>query len=205
MTVMFVQVVRGTATDATKLRGHWDRWHVELEPGATGYLGSTAGVDDEGRFIAMVRFDSETSARRNAARPEQTRWWLDLQRFLTGVTGQDCRTTDQWNRGGTDDAGFVQIRQGFSSDPERLRHLYVDEQPVRMGPYRPEVLGGLFAWHGDGGFTLSAYFTSEAEARSGENLREFEPFFADINAVMDDVTYLDLRDPWLMSPHSTRT
>ena len=52
-----------------------------------------------------------------------------------------------WNRGGSDDATFVQIRQGVSSDPARLRHLYVNEQPVRMGPYRPEVLGGLFFGH----------------------------------------------------------
>ena len=68
-----------------------------------------------------------------------------------------------------------------------------------MGPFRPEVLGGMFAWHDGGAFTLSAYFTSEDEARRGENLHEFEPFFADIDAVMQDVNYVDLREPWLSS------
>ena len=108
----------------------------------------------------------------------------------------DSTETDIWNRGGSDEAGFVQIRQGVSNDLARLRDLYVNEQPVRMGPHRPEVLGGLFAWHGDGGFTLSAYFTSEDEARSGENLHEFESFFEDLSVVMQAVRYIDLREPW---------
>ena len=46
-------------------------------------------------------------------------------------------------KGGTDEAGFVQIRHGVSDDPTRLRDLYVNQQPVRMGPIRPEVIGGL--------------------------------------------------------------
>lgn len=203
---MFVQVIRGHATNRAGLREHWERWACELEPTAEGYLGATAGLADDGTFIAMVRFASEASARRSAARDVQTRRWYELLgRLDDGVVVHDCTRTDIWNRGGTDEAGFVQIRQGTSSDPERLRDLYVDEQPVRMGPFRPEVIGGLFAWHGDVRFTLSAYFTSELEARSGENLHQFESFFDDINAVMQDVTYIDLRDPWLSTARQEST
>jgi hypothetical protein len=195
--VMFVQVITGHATNPTGLREHWQRWERELEPTAEGFLGATAGIADDASFIAMVRFDSEADARRNAAREVQTRWWNELLRHLDDVAIQDSTRTDIWAKGGSDDAGFVQMRQGVSRDPERLRDLYVNQQPVRMGPFRPEVLGGLFAWHGDAGFTLSAYFTSEREARSGENLHEFASFFDDIDAVMQDLTYVDLRDPWL--------
>jgi len=194
---MFVQVIRGSAENTTGLREQWQRWHHELEPSADGYLGATAGVADDGTFIAMVRFESEAAARRNAARDAQSDWWRATLAHLDDVVVHDSTRTDIWNRGGSDDAGFVQIRQGVSSDPGRLRDLYVNQQPVRMGPFRPEVLGGLFAWHDDDGFTLSAYFTSEHEARSGENLHEFASFFADIDAVMQDLTYLDLRDPCL--------
>lgn len=203
---MFVQVIRGHATNRAGLREQWERWESELEPTAEGYLGATAGLADDGTFIAMVRFASEASARRSAARDVQTRRRYELLgRLDDGVVVHDCTRTDIWNRGGTDEAGFVQIRQGTSSDPERLRDLYVDEQPVRMGPFRPEVIGGLFAWHGDSGFTLSAYFTSEREARSGENLHQFKSFFDDINAVMQDVTYIDLRDPWLSTARQEST
>jgi len=198
----FVQVIRGRATNRDGLDAHWHRWEDDLEPGAAGFLGATAGVADDGTFVAMVRFDSEAAARSNAARDEQTRWWHELVQHLDDVTVEDATRTDVWNRGGTDDAGFIQIRHGVSNDPARLRDLYVNQQPVRMGPFRPEVLGGMFAWHGDNGFTLSAYFTSEREARSGENLREFESFFHDIDAVMQDVTYVDLRRPWLSSARS---
>jgi hypothetical protein len=195
---MFVQVIRGHARNRAGLRRQWQQWERELEPTADGYLGATAGIADDGAFIAMVRFESEAAARRNGARDVQTRWWHELLQHLDDdVVIHDCTRTDIWANGGSDEAGFVQIRQGDSSDPSRLRDLYVSQQPVRMGPSRPEVIGGLFAWHGDSGFTLSAYFTSEREARNGENLHEFKSFFDDISAVMLDVTYIDLRDPWL--------
>lgn len=193
----WVQVIRGQVVDAESLRRQWTTWAEELEPGADGYLGSTAGIAGDGTFVAMVRFASELAAQTNARREEQTQWWHDTRACLAAdLDVRDCCRTDQWAKGGSDQAGFVQIRQGVSNDPERLRDLYVNQQPVRMGPFRPEVLGGLFAWHGDGGFTLSAYFTSEQEARGGENLAEFASFFADIDAVMQDLVYVDLRDPW---------
>lgn len=201
---MFVQVIRGHVTDASGLRSQWEQWERALAMGADGYLGATGGVTDDDTFVAMVRFESEASARRNAAREAQTLWWHATLEHLDDVVVLDCTRTDIWNKGGSDDAGFVQIRHGVSSDPERLRDLYVNQQPVRMGPFRPEVLGGLFAWHGDNGFTLSAYFTSEREARSGENLDEFSSFFADIDAVMQDLTYMDLHDPWMSSASGVR-
>ena len=197
---MFVQVIRGQATNRAGLRRQWERWDEELQPSAVGYIGSTAGVADDGTFIAIVRFESEAAARSNSAREDQTRWWQETRQHLDpDVTFLDSTETDEWAKGGSDAAGLVQIRQGVSNDPARLLDLYVRQQPIRMGPYRPEVIGGLFVWHGNGHFTLSAYFTSEHAARDGEKLNEFKSFYDDISAVMQDLTYIDLRDPWLSS------
>jgi len=68
---MFVQVIRGQATDPQELRGALDTWSEQLAPGAMGWLGSTAGVTDDGQFVGIARFESEDAARRNSDRPEQ--------------------------------------------------------------------------------------------------------------------------------------
>jgi predicted RNA polymerase sigma factor len=75
--VVFVQVIQGQVSDAGQVRAALDRWARELAPGATGWLGSTAGVTQDGRFIALARFESEEAARRNSDRPEQDQWWTE--------------------------------------------------------------------------------------------------------------------------------
>ena len=193
---MFVRVVRGHATSRATLETEWQRWASSAVNDGSGYLGATAGVADDDTFIAMIRFESRATADQAMGPASE---WSDVLTQLRNPVVRDSDRTDIWNKGGSDDAGFVQIRQGVSNDPERLRDLYVNQQPVRMGPYRPEVVGGLFAWHDDHAFTLSAYFTSQDDARRGEHLHEFESFFDDINAVMQDLTYIDLHKPWLSS------
>ncbi len=70
---MFVQVIQGQVSDSEQVRAAFDRWVRDLAPGAAGWLGSTAGVTEDGRFVALVRFASEEEARRNSDRPEQDR------------------------------------------------------------------------------------------------------------------------------------
>jgi hypothetical protein len=81
---MFVQVIQGQVSDAGKVRAALDRWAQELAPGSTGWLGTTAGVTEDGRFIALARFASEEAARRNSDRPEQDRWWAETAKLFTG-------------------------------------------------------------------------------------------------------------------------
>jgi hypothetical protein len=71
---VFIQVMQGRATNPDGIHAELDRWRAELQPGADGWLGSTSGVTDDGRFIAVVRFASEELARRNSDRPEQDDW-----------------------------------------------------------------------------------------------------------------------------------
>ncbi len=81
---MFVQVIQGPAPDADELHAALDRWARDLAPGAGGWLGTTAGVTDEGAFIALARFESAEAARRNSGRPEQDRWWAETSTLFAG-------------------------------------------------------------------------------------------------------------------------
>lgn len=69
--------------------------------------------------------------------------------------------------------------------------------------HRPDVIATTVAWHGDGGFIQTVYFTSEAEARRNEakplppELRRARDRFAE---TVGELPYLDLRDPWLAAP-----
>src|SRR5919198_6335605 len=81
---MFVQIIQGQVTDAEQVHAACDRWARELAPDAIGWLGETAGVTEDGRFIGFARFESEEAARRNSDRPEQDRWWAETSKLFTG-------------------------------------------------------------------------------------------------------------------------
>lgn len=89
---MFVQVIRGKVSDPSDVRGALETWGRDLAPGATGWLGSTIGVTDDGRMVAVARFDTEESARRNAERPEHGRWWDELKQIVEGDVTVDDST-----------------------------------------------------------------------------------------------------------------
>ena len=119
---MFVQVIQGKAADPEQLRLAIDRWVRDVAPGAVGWLGSTGGVTEDGRFIALVRFESADAARRNSNRPEQDRWWSETSALLDGeATFSDSEDVTVDVNGDPDQAGFVQVMQGRGTDPERAR------------------------------------------------------------------------------------
>jgi hypothetical protein len=201
---MFIQVVQGTVSDAAALKRAVERWQTELAPGATGWLGTTAGVTADGRAIAVVRFASEDDARLSSDRPEQGEWWAATSGlFGDDVEFHDCSEVITFGGGGSDEAGFVQVIQGRVNDEAKLREMMAqaDEQ---MSQVRPDVLGGTVALHVDGGFTQVVYFSSEADARAGEK-SEQTPEAESRNAEMMSVftgppTFFDLPQPWLSAP-----
>src|SRR3954447_20688582 len=110
---MFVQVIRGRVADPEHVRTAMDRWMRDLAPGAAGWLGSTAGVTEDGRFVALARFESPDAARRNHDRPEQDAWWSDVSKAFTGdVTFIDSEDVVPDIVGDPDNAGFVQVMSG---------------------------------------------------------------------------------------------
>lgn len=201
---MYVQVFQGRSSDADRMRSHFEEWERTLAPGATGWLGTTAGVADDGRTIALARFESEEAAQANSGRPEQGEWWSTMETLYDGEPSFiDCRLVDAEIVGNPDEAGFVQVMQGRSSDVERARSL-MDASSADLSRARPDILGRLWASSEGGEWTMAIYFTSEEAAREGEQKEMPE----EMRAVMEEIssletretTYLDLRDPWLSGP-----
>jgi hypothetical protein len=201
---MFVQVIQGQVADAEQVRAALDRWARELAPGATGWLGSTAGVTDDGRFIALARFESEEAARRNSGRPEQDRWWAETARLFTGeATFSDSDDVIVDLVGEPGDAGFVQVMRGHGNDPDRAREL-MGQDSSAWADFRPDILGSVAVLHEGGAYTMAIYFTSEEEAREGERKEpppELRAQMEELDALSAGVPeFFDLRQPWLYSP-----
>jgi len=203
---MFVQVIQGRVTDADRLHMAFDRWEQELADGAIGWLGASEGVTDDGRFIAVVRFESEEAARQNSQRPEQDQWWREVSAlFAEPVTFHDSTDVMEDIVGDPDQAGFMQIMQGRGSDPQRARELMTQDSG-EWSQFRPEILGSVAAQYDDGSYTMAMYFTSEAEARAGEKKEpppKLKAQMDEMNALtIGETEFFDIRHPWLYSRHS---
>ncbi|TYB48785.1 hypothetical protein [Actinomadura chibensis] len=198
---MFVQIVQGRTTDPAAVRDACEDWVQTVAPGARGWLGSTAGVTEDGMFVGLVRFESGEAARANGVRPEQEQWWDGASRlFADGVVVHDCADVEVFGQGPSDTAGFVQIIQTRVRDREALRPFWSEEEGRAMREFRPDTIGGLFCVHPDGGCTVAVYFTSEEEAREGER-KEMPPELKawrddEMSHYEGDAEFFDLRSPW---------
>lgn len=192
---MFVQFIEGRVRDAAALRSQLDRW-AEQAGDAGGWLGTTAGVSDDGTAFIAARFASAETARTNSDRPEQSAWWAETEELFDGsVTFEDHDEVATFRAGGSDEAGFVQVVRGSVNDAAAARELFLEEVPEGD---RPDVIGGLVGLTDDGAYTTVVYFTSEAEAREGE--RGDDDFAERLQALQaTPPRFLDLRDPWLWS------
>jgi hypothetical protein len=188
---MFIQVIQGRTSNADGLRAALDQWEKDLAPGAEGWLGSTGGVTEDGRSIGVVRFESEEAARRNSQRPEQDAWWAETSKLYDGeVTFRESTDVDLDLQGDPDRAGFVQVMQGRTSDPQRARELMAQD-PEIWAAFRPDVIGSVTALHEGGAYTMVLYFTSEADAREGE--RKEPP--TELRTAMDEMNKLTAEEP----------
>ena len=199
---MFIQVITGTTSDREGLRRQADRWEEELRSGAAGFLGSTGGVTDDGRFFMAARFESADAARRNSEREDQSAWWAETEKYLGNVAfheGSEVMTT---LGGGSNDAKFVQVMRGRVLDQEKAAQLIgrMGEFEALMREHRPDFMGDVTVLHDDGTYTDIIYFTSEAEAREGEQKpmpAEAQGMFEEFMSTMPIDEYLDLKEPWL--------
>jgi len=201
---MFVQVIRGRVTGPQQVHAALDRWSEQLAADAEGWLGSTAGVTGDGRFVALARFESEEAARRNSDRPEQGQWWAETSKLFMGeVTFRDSSDVTVDVHGDPGKAGFVQVMQGRASDPDRARELMAQD-PDEWAAFRSDVIGSVAVGHQGGAYTLAFYFTSEQAARDGERKQPPPPLKAQMEEMnhlsVGEPEFLDLRQPWLYSP-----
>ena len=196
---MFVQVIEGRTSDAEGLKRQGERWQTEVQPGAIGYLGVTSGVTADGRSIAIVRFESEAAARANSGRPEQDAWWSDTAKYYDGdVEFTESSDVTEFLGGGSNEAGFVQVMKASGVDRAQIERL--DETFDQFADLRPDLLGGLRVWTGPDRYVEAAYFTSEADARAGEQTElpeDVQAMMGEFQELMANTEYLDLTDPQL--------
>lgn len=201
---MFVQVIQGQVADPAKVRAQLDKWVAELSPGAVGWLGSTSGVTEDGRVVALARFESEEAAQQNSDRPEQSAWWDGMATlFSDEPVFHNSTSVDVDTPGDPSKAGFVQVMQGRTSDPDRARQLMADDT-TDWGEYRPDILGTMNIGHEDDAWTMAIYFTSEEAAREGEQKEppvEMQQMMKEMDALtVGETVFYDLKDPWLNAP-----
>ena len=200
---MFIQVIQGKVSNDADVRAAMERWQQDVSPDAKGWLGSTAGVTDDGRFIAIARFESAEAARANSDRPEQDSWWTETSKLFTGeVTFKDSEDVDEDIGGDPDQAGFVQVMQGSGSDPARAREIMAQDSD-KWAEFRPDVIGSLAVQHDGGAYTMAIYFTSENDAREGEKKEpppELKAQMEELDALSTgEPEFFDLKQPWLFS------
>jgi hypothetical protein len=201
---MFVQVIQGKVSDAGQARAQMDRWLQELAPGATGWLGSTGGVTEDGTLIELARFESEEAAQANSERPEQGAWWDEVATLFTEEpVFHNSTSVEVDTPGDPSQAGFVQVMQGRTRDPQRARELMAND-PTDWQAFRPDILGTINVGHEDDAWTMAIYFTSEEAAREGEQ-KEPPAEFAEMMKEMESLSvgetaYFDLKNPWLDAP-----
>ncbi len=201
---MFVQMFTGRVSDAAAVREVMESWLTGPGRDAEGFLGSTGGITDDGQLVAVARFQSQEAARANSERPEQSQWWESLAANLDGEASFfESSEVDVDLVGDPDTAGFVQVMRGWVRDPDRAREL-AGANTEAWAAYRPDILGSLLLGHEDGEYVMVAYFTSEAEAREGEKKEPPAELAAQMQQMgaleVGEVTYYDLRDPWLWTP-----
>lgn len=195
---VFVQVIRARTNDAEGVMRQGQRWDSEIRPDVKGFLGSTSGVTDDGRQIAVVRFASREDAERNSGSDRQSAWWNEMAKYLQDVQFTDCTEVDSILGGGSDEAGFVQVIAGRATDTERVRALTASmEEALRAN--RPEILGVTTAWSGDR-FVETVYFADEqsaraAEAREPDVSHEVRAQLDEWQSLITDTEYYDLRPP----------
>lgn len=196
---MFVFTVEARTSAPDALRGHVLRWPSDVGTIADGWLGNTAGVSAEGKFLLLMRFRSEESALITSDRPEYGTWWQVCRQHLatspvftpstniTGILG-----------GGSDTAAAVQITRGRAA-PNRLREGLRELESMAVGE-RSGVIGGIVAWHEENRFTEALYFSSPDPARLQAQATPLGRFMAAHASSIEYASVIELPDPWLTSP-----
>jgi hypothetical protein len=175
-----------------------DEWRRDLAPGADGWLGGTYGFTDDGQMMAVVRFESREAAEANSNRLEQGAWAERLMDLMDGTLEfHDCDDVTLLFDGGSDQAGFVQIIRGKVDDPSRLKAMMADADALHE--MRPDILGATLAIEPDGTFTETVAFTSEADARRGEQTPPPEDVQRELAYAMQSASFYDLHHPWFES------
>lgn len=201
---MFVQIVQGRVREPEAAQRLLEGWEDEVGPATEGFLGSTAGVTDDGWLVHIARFRGQGDAGRHSAQPEQNAWWNELRALFSGeVSHHDCSDVALVGGGGDDAAARVEIVQKRSEPGQRLLHGSIGALEAALERHRPDVLGALLACGEDGTITQVVYLSddegaspADAPPAAGEEAALLRHLGAEPGT--DDRTY-ELRSPVLVA------
>jgi hypothetical protein len=195
---VFVQVVRGVVRDPVETFARLDLWLLELAPGARGWLGTTAGVTEDGELISFVRFASAADARHSSDRVEQGQWWADSTRVFSGdVSFDNYDGVTLFGAGGSDDVAAVEVLVGRVRRRRRLTDLAAELAEYGM-TVAPGVIGGLVGLQEDGNLTQAIYL---GHPHSCPDHRRVEPEARFGSSTgLSELRLLRLERLWLGSP-----
>ena len=126
-------------------------------------------------------------------------WWDETVKYFDGEpTFRESTDTTALFGGGSNDAGFVQVMEGRVKDRAKVEALETPEMLERLRAARPDLLGSQRVWFDDGTYVEAAYFTSEADARKGEQSDDYAGPQQDYVEQFGEMTFLDLREPLLV-------
>jgi len=193
---MFIQVFGAKVRDVDFWEQRVDVWRRDIKSVTKGFLGFTSGVTRDLDMVTIVRFRSAELARADSAAPAQSAWFEASAKAFDGpVTFHDCNDVDVLMDGGSDRAGFVQVLQARAKDQRAMRAQLGEFEPA-LRAARPDLFGTTVAWHGDGGFTMASYFTSEVEARANEATSGDSELNGRFRSLLDgEPAYFDLSKP----------
>jgi len=198
---VFVQVIEGSSADEAALHALLERWDSEVTPGATGFLGSTAGVAADGTAVVFLRFVDEAAAVWNRGHPETSAWWQAMtELFREPPRVHESSDVSVLLAGGSDDADFVQVMRAATPDRARIDSLMTPERIAEVQRSRPDLIGSIRVWLDDGSFIEAAYFTSEADAREAERSDDYDNAEAEFADAYGPMTFVDLPTPKFLSP-----
>lgn len=200
LTDTFVQVIEAPVADAEQVRAVYHRWFDELAPDAEGWLTATAGITDDGEFVAVVQFASEEAARRNSQREAQDAWWNELSGHLAGEARfHESDEVAAFGENRSDDAGFVHLVRGRAVGLAGVTALVAEHEHHHIHEHHLPVLGGMLATHGEERFTELVYYPSADEVRDADGRLPDESVTM-VERVADDLLEVQHRyveDPWL--------
>jgi hypothetical protein len=199
---MFVWVLQGKAKDPKEIGRQVGRWTSDF--GATaGLLGATGGVTDDSRFLLFVRWESEAAGNELLMRPEHQEWYEEFERSFDGdIVFFETDDVTSLLAGGSDAAGFVQAMKVSGVDRRRIEEADKEFDKI-ASEMRPDLIGGLRVWSNADSFVEFNYFTSEQDARVGEQQApppEMMEGFAEFMAMMSDAEFFDFTEPFLHTP-----
>jgi hypothetical protein len=88
------------------------------------------------------------------------------------------------------------VLQGRTNDQAQMRSTGLAIQD-ELHALRPDILGVVVAFHGDGGFSQFLFFSSEEAARAGEKAIQNDSELSQrLRATIEgDLTFFDLKEP----------